>query len=331
MANYNPTIFGCAGLELSAGEKDFFREAAPWGFILFARNISSPDQIRALTADLRATTGRNTPILIDQEGGRVARLQAPNWLQWLPPLEQMNRVAPQHATRSMWIRYRLIADELRALGIDANCAPMLDIPTSQVHAIIRNRCYGESVEVVVEAGHAVAGGLLAGGGLPVLKHIPGHGRPNADSHAERPRTDASKSVLTQTDFAPFRALNHLPLGMSAHVVYSSIDPVNCATQSKPMIEVIRSEIGFDGALMTDDLSMSALEGTLAVRTRRALDAGCDVILHCNGNIAEMAEVTSATHAPSAKTTKRLERALSFRAPPEPMERDQLLAELSKLL
>ncbi len=331
MANYNTSIFGCAGLELSASERDFFRDAAPWGFILFARNIDTPDQIRTLTSELRATVGRNAPVLIDQEGGRVARLQPPVWLQWLPALEQMEKVAPEHAARSMWIRYRLIADELRALGIDANCAPMVDIPTPDVHPIIRNRCYGDSVEQVTCAGRAVAEGLLAGGVLPVVKHIPGHGRPTSDSHAELPHTDASKATLTETDFAPFRELNHLPLAMTAHVVYRSIDPDHCATQSRPMIEVIRSEIGFDGALMTDDLSMSALVGSLAERTQRSLDAGCDLILHCNGNIVEMAEVTSATHAPNAKTTKRLERALSFRAPPEPMERDQLLAELSKLL
>jgi beta-N-acetylhexosaminidase len=331
VVDYSATIFGCAGLELSANERDFFRDAAPWGFILFARNIETPEQIRALTSDLRTVTGRNVPILIDQEGGRVARLKAPLWLEWLPALEQMKRVAPNDAARSMWIRYRLIADELRALGIDANCAPMVDIPTPEVHPIIRNRCYGEDVATVVKAGRAVADGLLSGGVLAVLKHIPGHGRPLADSHVDLPHTDASKSLMTQTDFAPFRALNHLPLGMTAHVVYRSIDPDNCATQSRAMIELIRSEIGFDGALMTDDLSMLALDGSITARTRRSLDAGCDVILHCNGNVAEMTEIVAEANSPSAKTVERLERALGFRTVPEPIDRDQLLAELSKLL
>ena len=196
-------IFGCLGTVLTPDEKQFFRDADPWGFILFARNLQTPDQIRALTGEMRESVGRDAPILIDQEGGRVQRLRAPHWQEWLAPLAQMGITRPERSSRAMWLRYRLIADELLALGIDANCAPMADVPTQNVHAIIRDRCYGYDVNTVVPAARAVADGMLAGGVLPVLKHIPGHGRPVADSHAELPQTDASADQLREVDFAAF--------------------------------------------------------------------------------------------------------------------------------
>ncbi len=325
------TILGCRGTSLTADEKRFFREADPWGFIVFARNLETPDQIRALTSEMRACVGRDAPILIDQEGGRVQRLRPPNWLEWLPPLEQIVASKAGCAARGMWLRYRLIADELRALGIDTNCAPMLDIPTAQVHDIIRNRCYGTNVETVVEAGRAVANGLLAGGVLPIIKHIPGHGRPVADSHMELPRTHASTADLKAVDFAAFKALGDLPMAMTAHVVYAAIDPANCATQSPDMIRLIREDIGFDGLLMSDDLSMKALSGTFGQRTRAALDAGCDLALHCHGHMAEMIEVVSAAGTFSHMAGKRADRALAMRINPDEIDRHDLLAQLARTL
>jgi len=307
-------IFGCEGTELTPRERRFFRDADPWGFILFARNIDTPDQVRALTASLRETVGRNAPILIDQEGGRVARLRPPQWQGWLPALEQMALTKPGRGGRAMWLRYRLIAAELRALGIDVNCAPIADIPTASVHPVIRNRCYGGDAETVTAAARAVADGLLAGGVLPVLKHIPGHGRPMADSHVDLPRTDAPADTLRAVDFAPFRGLADLPLGMTAHVVYEAFDRDTCATLSPLMVGLIRDEIGFDGLLMSDDISMQALSGPLGARARDALWAGCDVVLHCNANGAEMQAVASEsgtmTDAAIARATRALDRRVS---------------------
>ena len=324
-------IFGCEGLRLSAAEKQFFRAADPWGFILFARNLETPDQIRALCDDLRDTVGREAVILIDQEGGRVARLRAPHWLEWLPALEQMDKAGPVNGPRSMWIRARLIAAELRDLGIDTNCAPIADLPVDGVHDIIRNRCYGRDVDTVVAAARQVADGLLAGGVLPVLKHIPGHGRPKTDSHLELPRTDAPFEDLHSTDFATFRALADLPMGMTAHVVYDAVDPDLCATVSPTVISMIRRDIGFDGLLMTDDLSMKALSGTLTGKVTAALAAGCDVMLHCNGDLAEMAEVAQAAGRLSSFAAKRAKRALALRTAPQALDRQPLLAALGEML
>jgi len=323
------TIFGCAGARLSPEEKSFFRDAAPFGFILFARNLETPDQIAALTAELRDCVGRNAPILIDQEGGRVARLRPPAWLDWPAALDQMQKTAPEHAARAMWLRYRLIADELMAIGIDTNCAPLADVPAKGVHEIIRNRCYGEDVASVTEAARAVADGLLAGGVLPVLKHIPGHGRPVADSHLELPEVDAEATCLRAVDFAAFAALADLPMGMTAHVVYHAFD-ARPATQSPVMMDLIRREIGFDGLLMTDDLSMQALSGDMATRTRASLTAGCDVVLHCNGTMAEMAEVADHADGLTGKAADRAAQALAARRVPDEIDRVALLAEYHRL-
>jgi beta-N-acetylhexosaminidase len=321
-------IFGCAGLALSPGERAFFRDADPWGFIVFARNLDTPDQIRRLTAGLRDSVGRDAPILIDQEGGRVQRLRPPHWRDWLPALEQVEASRSDFAERGMWIRSRLIAAELRDLGIDTNCAPICDVPTPDVHPIILNRCYGRDATRVAAIGRAVADGLLAGGVLPVLKHIPGHGRPVADSHLELPRTDAALADLAAQDFAPFRALADLPLGMTAHVVYDAIDAETAATLSPAAIGLIRQTIGFDGLLMTDDISMKALSDDVAGNSAAALAAGCDLILHCNGDPAEMRAVAAAAGRLTSVATRRSDRALTARRTPDPLDTADLLEELT---
>jgi len=220
---YSAVISDAAGLRLTQEEKSLFREMNPFGFILFARNIENADQVRALCADFREAVGRDCPITIDQEGGRVQRLRAPLAREWLPPLEQVER-AGTHAERAMYLCYRLIAHELHQLGIDSNCAPMLDIAQTDTHPFLRNRCYAGDVDAVARIGRAVALGLLDGGVLPVVKHMPGHGRTTLDSHHDLPHVDLSQDTLEQADFAPFRALNDLPMGMTAHLVYDRIDP-----------------------------------------------------------------------------------------------------------
>jgi len=321
-------IFGCAGPALLPEERRFFSAVNPLGFILFARNLQTPEQIVALTRDLRAAVGRDAMILIDQEGGRVARLRPPRWLGWMPALEQMAATRPGQGARAMWIRYRLIADELRALGIDTNCAPIADVPAPDVHAIIRNRCYGGDPVTVARAARAVADGLLAGGVLPVVKHIPGHGRPVADSHQELPRTKAPAADLRAVDFAPFKALSDLPIGMTAHVVYDAFDPERCASLSPVVIGLIRDEIGFGGLLLSDDISMSALSGPHDTRARAVRAAGCDVVLHCNGAMAEMVPVAAAAGHLDRTGAKRVAQALALRAAAPEIDRDALLAELS---
>ena len=309
-------IFGCDGLALSTMEQAFFSDVKPWAFILFSRNLNTPVQIRKLCRDLRDAVGYYVPILIDQEGGRVARLKGPNWREWAPPLDQMNIVSAKNARRAMVLRYRLIAHELNQLGIDVNCAPMLDIPTSEAHEIIANRCYGTTPDVVSNMGRACAEGLLAGGVLPIIKHIPGHGRGSADSHFELPIVNTSSHTLNLIDFEPFRQLADLPMAMTAHIIYSSIDPNACATVSPKMIGIIRNSIGFDGLLMTDDLSMKALDGSLSERTIASLNAGCDVVLHCNGKMNEMIQIMTEVCLLSGKSKKRAEIAENLRCVPD---------------
>ena len=305
-------ILGCGGTELGAQEHRFFAEAKPWGFILFGRNIAEPAQVRRLTADLRASVGRDAPVLIDQEGGRVARLRGPHWREWAPALDECRRLpARELRVRAMYLRYRLIAGELRALGIDVNCAPVLDLMRAETHDVIRNRCYGDDPDEVAAIGRAVADGLLAGGVLPVMKHVPGHGRSTMDSHLDLPVVTADRGTLA-ADFAPFRALTDLPMAMTAHVVYAALDVAAPATQSPAVVRLIREEIGFGGLLMTDDLSMRALNGSFAGRAERALAAGCDMLLHCNGDPAEMAEVAAAAPWLDGRAAERAAAALALR-------------------
>ncbi len=323
------TIFGCSGAVLTADERAFFRDCDPFGFILFARNVETPDQLRHLTATLRDAVGRDAPILVDQEGGRVQRLRSPHWREWLPPLDQVLAAGPL-APHVMALRARLMAAELRAVGIDANCAPCADLALPETHPFLKNRCYGSDPAQVAQIARAVADGFLAGGVLPVIKHLPGHGRSTADTHHDLPTVTVSAQTLHDTDFAPFRALNDLPMAMTAHIVFAAHDAANPATQSPEMIRVIRDEIGFAGLLMTDDLNMQALAGTLAERTVRSLAAGCDIALHCKGDMAEMQAVATAAGRMTAATADRAAHALRCRRDPDLADLAALEAEFAAL-
>ena len=305
-------ITGCAGQTLSADETRLFADTDPFGFVLFARNIDNPDQVRALTDAMRAAVGRaDAPVLIDQEGGRVARLRPPHW-RHPPPAARFGEMArrdPDAAATATELNSHLIAAELRALGITVDCVPVLDVPGPGMHAVIGDRAYAETADRVARLGRAACDGLLAGGVLPVIKHMPGHGRARADSHAELPVVDAPRAELEAVDFAPFRALADMPWGMTAHVVYGAIDPDRPATTSAAVIgDVIRGWMGFDGLLLSDDLCMAALSGTPAARTRAALDAGCDVALHCNGAFEDMVAVAEAAGAMTEAACARARRA-----------------------
>lgn len=330
MSRFGATIFGCSGLRLTSAEKAFFKSADPFGFILFARNIDSAAQVRALCAELRDCVGREAMITIDQEGGRVQRLRPPLASQWEPPLEHIGAAGAEAAARAMYLRYAIIAAELRALGIDSNCAPMVDVAEEGTHPFLKNRCYGFDAQSISRIGAAVAQAHLDGGVLPIVKHIPGHGRARADSHLELPTVSASAEDLMRVDFAPFKALNHLPLGMTAHLVYSAMDPIP-ATLSPRMMEVIRKDIGFGGLIMTDDISMKALSGPLGGLSRSALAAGCDVILHCNGEMDEMREVAEAAGHMSTAAQARADAALLMRKTPDPVDISALNAQLEALI
>lgn len=279
-----PIILDCTGDRLTADEAALFRALDPYGFILFARHVRDPEQVRRLISELRESVGREAPVLIDQEGGRVARLGPPHWRK--PPaagrfaeLATRDRGA---ARRAAWLNSRLIAGELGELGITVDCLPVLDLRLPGAHLIIGDRAYGTTPEEVIDLGRAAAEGLMAGGVLPVAKHVPGHGRATADSHLELPRVDASRAELEATDFVPFRALKDLPIAMTAHVTYTAIDPDRPATLSPTVIgDVIRGHMGFRGALISDDLTMKALNGPLPDLARQALAAGCDALLLCN--------------------------------------------------
>lgn len=328
MTQFGATILGCEGLTLTADEKAFFADAKPFAFILFSRNIDSTDQIRALCAELRASVGYDAPILIDQEGGRVQRLRSPIARDWLPPLDQIMK-AGENAARSMYIRSRIQAHELRELGIDSNCAPLVDVAVEATHPFLKNRCYGFDKDSVSEIGRAVSDGHLDGGVLPVLKHIPGHGRSQVDSHLDLPTVVASREELA-TDFAPFKALNDLPMGMTAHLVYEAIDD-HPATISPTMMGLIRDEIGFHGLIMTDDISMEALSGSVADRSAASIKAGCDVVLHCNGEMDEMVAVAAASGTMSELAQSRAVAALKARNAPKSVDIDALTAELETYL
>ncbi len=289
-------ILGCAGLELSAEEARFFADVQPLGFILFRRNCESPAQVSALVAALRASVGRDqAPVLIDQEGGRVQRLAPPNWPQ-RPPQASFAALARQsrdNAIEAAMLNAALIAGDLSALGIDVNCLPLLDVPVPGSHDVIGDRAFGGDPEIVAALGQAVVQGLQAGGVLPVIKHIPGHGRAKSDSHMELPTVDASLEELRACDFAPFKALNSAPWAMTAHIVYSSIDPMQPATLSPRVIgDIIRGEIGFDGFLVSDDVTMKALIGNYGELAAAAVAAGCDAVLHCDGDMSGMIDVMS---------------------------------------
>lgn len=304
-------ICGLKGLFLDAEERAFLRDAAPWGVILFRRNVDSREQLGRLTADVREALGRHAPVLVDQEGGRVQRLNAPNWRAY-PSAARFEAAGAEaaQAERLAWLGARLMAHDLREVGIDVDCLPVLDVPAEGSHAIISDRAYSRDPARAARLGRAAAEGLMAGGVAPVMKHIPGHGRARADSHLELPVVDAPRAELEAVDFPPFRANADLPMAMSAHVVYTAIDPDAPGTQSMTVVrEIIRGLIGFDGLLMTDDLSMKALTGGFRDRAERAIAAGCDMVLHCNGDLAEAAPVAEGAPELTGKPAERAEKAL----------------------
>ncbi len=310
-------IYGFEGLTLNVAEKKFFREVNPWGYIVFARNIETPVQLLKLTDELRELSGRdNVPILIDQEGGRVARLRGPQWRD-APPNAVFGEAwarDPETAREATWLNSRLLAHELKANGINVDCIPMLDIKVPGSNdVVIGDRVYSEDPEIVAILGRASAEGVLAGGVLPVIKHLPGHGRSSIDSHDGLPVVDATLEELEKTDFVPFRALSDMPLGMTGHLIFTALDDKVPSTLSKRVIdEAIRSKaagrIGFDGLLMTDDLSMGALHGDFETRTRASLEAGCDMMLHCNGKMAEMQAIASETPELAGRALERAQAA-----------------------
>lgn len=319
-------ILGCAGPDLLPSERDFFRDADPWGFILFARNVDTPARLLALTQALRDAVGRDATVFVDQEGGRVARLRPPHWRDWPPALD----MATAGGARAMYLRARLIADDLHRVGIDGNCAPLADIADDATHPFLRNRCYGMGLADVVACARATADGLLAGGVLPVVKHMPGHGRARADSHKDLPVVDAPLDDLRARDFAAFRALSDLPLGMTAHIVFPALDPNAPATLSRGAMDEIRGWIGFDGLVMTDDLSMQALSGSMADRAAAARAAGCDIVLHCNGDLQEMTDAVAGAGRLDADGAARAARALACRRAPDAADLAAFAAELADL-
>jgi beta-N-acetylhexosaminidase len=325
-------IFGLSGLTLTDEEKNFFSKVNPIGFILFARNCDSPEQVKALTKSLSELMQANVLILIDQEGGRVARLKPPHWRK-TPPASVFDAIAVQSLAdgkRAVYANARLIARELYALGINVDCAPLADVPIEGAHDIIGDRAYGDDPHQVSILADAMARGLLDGGVLPVLKHIPGHGRAGADSHEALPVVHESLDILRKSDFIPFKALAGLPLGMTAHVLYTAIDPDFPATLSSKVLDLIRNEIGFDGLLMSDDLSMKALNGELASLTTQSLSAGCDIILHCNGKMEEMQAIAETLMPLKGKAEQRFFKAQSQLILPKPFNYDEAEYQINSI-
>jgi len=315
-------IYGCAGHRLTEDERAFFAEARPWGFILFRRNIDTPEQVRALTGELRAAIGdSDAPVLIDQEGGRVQRMGPPHWPKYPPGAAYMRATNdPAQARELTRLGARLMAHDLREVGINVDLLPVLDVPVPGAHDIVGDRAYGQDPLTVALLGRAAAEGLLAGGVLPCIKHMPGHGRAFADSHKDLPTVHADLETLDGWDFAPFKAISDMPLAMTAHIVFTAVDRKRPATQSKKAVKLMREHLGFSGLIMTDDLSMQALKGSLGERAHLSLKAGCDVVLHCNGDMAEMKAVAEATGKLKGRTRARAEAALArIVRTPEPLD------------
>jgi len=326
-------ISGCSSTRLTEGERAFFRDVRPCGLILFRRNCENPEQVRALVDAFHEEVGSDEPlVLIDQEGGRVQRLAPPLWRRYPSGrfFGGLHARDPEMAWRRRALGARLIARDLAALGITVNCAPVLDVPVPGAHDVIGDRAYGTTVSQVAALGRAVAEGYLEGGILPVIKHIPGHGRAGADSHHALPVIDASRAELAETDFQPFRAMADMPLAMTAHILIPAIDPALPASISSTIIhDVIRSEIGFDGLLMCDDIGMKALSGGVDTLSRAVLDAGCDVVLHCNGNFAEMTAVADVTPVLSGDTARRFAAARNRLTDPAPFDEERAFALLGE--
>ncbi len=320
MTELKAFICGCEGLSLNAMERTFFEKERPWGFILFKRNCQTKEQIRSLVNTLREVSDNPyAPVFIDQEGGRVQRLGPPLWPRY-PSGEMLFKLYEKDKTmgeRATWLSVRLIAHDLIELGVDADCLPVLDVPVPGAHDVIGDRAYGSNPDTIAHLGGIAASGLLAGGVLPVIKHIPGHGRAGVDSHKDLPNVDAPLQLLEKVDFVPFKKLNHLPMAMTAHIVYSALDMTSpCSTSSVVIEKIIRQKIGFEGLLMSDDVSMNALVGEVGERTQACFTAGCDFVLHCNGKLEEMKAVAAKTPFLSGKAKERADNALSFRKKPE---------------
>ncbi len=328
-------VFGCIGTALQDDERAFFTEVNPLGFILFKRNVESPEQVKLLISELRASVGRaDAPVLIDQEGGRVARLRPPDWPAH-PPARRIGALAeqsPQEGIEAAWLNGRLLAAMLHDLGITVDCTPVCDVPVPHAHDVIGDRAFSDDPALVSTLARACCDGLLAGGVLPVIKHIPGHGRARTDSHEELPVVCEPRSELDSTDFVPFRELADQAMGMVAHVVYRALDPKHPASTSLTVIgQVVRKQLGFDGLLFSDDLSMGALEGTPAARALAVLKAGCDIALHCNGTLAEMREIAAVTPFLEGQAGIRWARARVALKPPQPMVIAVARARLATLL
>jgi len=328
-------ITGLSGTILTDAERAFVRDAQPWGLIVFARNVADPDQLRRLVAEFRNVVGRDAPVLVDQEGGRVQRLGPPHWPKY-PPAAAYARLYERDRDAGLAaaaIGARLIAADLRAVGIDVDCAPVADLPVADADPIIGDRAFGMEPKAVVALAGAFARGLIEGGVLPVVKHMPGHGRATADSHKRLPMVTADRATLEATDFAAFRGLVALPMAMTAHVVFTAIDPVAPATASAVIVrDVIRGSIGYQGLLMSDDVSMGALSGSLGERTRAALAAGCcDVVLHCNGDMAEMEAVAAAAPLLNGQAARRADAALARRSRPASSDIAAMRTEFAALM
>jgi beta-N-acetylhexosaminidase len=333
--NSRAFITGISGLELTAEEREFIRSMRPWGFILFKRNIETPAQVIALVRELRAAIGNHdAPVLIDQEGGRVQRMGPPHWPLYPPGavFAALYDIDPALGLSAARLSARLIAADLTEVGVTVDCLPLADVPVPGADAVIGNRAYGTEPVKVAAIARAVTEGLEQGGILPVLKHIPGHGRATADTHFRLPEVDTPKAELERTDFAAFQPLADLPMAMTAHVVFSALDPVHPATTSATIIEqVIRGVIGFQGLLMSDDVSMNALAGSIVERTRAIFAAGCDIVLHCNGKLDEMREVAAETPELAGLALERAGQALASRKAPQAFDQVAARAELDALI
>jgi beta-N-acetylhexosaminidase len=333
--NTRAFITGVSGPELNGAEREFIRAERPWGFILFKRNIETPAQVTHLVNELRKEVARpDAPVLIDQEGGRVQRLGPPHWSIYPAGavFSRLYDIDPASGLAAARLSARLIAADLDDVGVSVDCLPLADVPIAGADAVIGNRAYGTEPGKVAAIARAVAEGLEEGGILPVLKHIPGHGRANADTHFRLPVVETSRKELEQTDFAAFRPLADLPMAMTAHVVFSALDPAQPATTSATIIhQVIRGVIGFQGLLMSDDVSMNALPGSISERSRAILASGCDMVLHCNGKLDEMRDVARETPELSGKALERAARVLSSRKAPQPFDRVKARAELDALV
>ncbi|MGO4673771.1 beta-N-acetylhexosaminidase [Bosea sp. 2YAB26] len=326
-------IAGCLGTSLTPDERAFFRDARPWGFIVFKRNTQTPEQTAALTAEMREAVGWHAPILIDQEGGRVQRMGPPHWPAYPPAQAFLGINDPVQQREIVRLSARLMAHDLKAVGIDVDCLPVLDVPVSGSHDVIGNRAYAHDPDMVARLGRAAAEGLLAGGVIPVVKHMPGHGRARADSHHDLPVVDASLEALRGHDFRPFRHLADMPMAMTAHVVFTALDQRHPATVSRRVVkEIMRGELGFDGLIMTDDISMKALSGSFAEKSRAAIRAGVDVVLHCHGIMEEMIAVAGAVPDMTGARARRAAMALArIRHEPEPLDVEAARARLTSAL